>query len=99
MMQKVLLGFFAVAAVAGWVAAFLSMSESSDLEDQIAAAKIELTKASEQLADTHSRLALTQGAASSLEDIDKSVAANRGGGSGRGNRGEEARVGNLETGP
>ena len=77
MMQKVLLGFFAVAAVAGWVAAFLSMSESSDLEDQIAAAKIELTKASEQLADTHSRLALTQGAASSLEDIDKSVAAKR----------------------
>ena len=76
-MQKVLLGFFAVAAVAGWVAAFLSMRESSDLEDQIATAKIALTKASEQLTDTQSRLALTQGAASGLEDIDKRVAAKR----------------------
>ncbi len=77
MMQKVLLGFFAVAAVAGWVAAFLSMRDSSDLEDRIAAAKIELTKASEQLTDTQSRLALTQGAARSLDEIDKSVAAKR----------------------
>ena len=77
MMQKILLGFFAIAAVAGWVAAFLSMRESSDLEDRITAAKIELTKASEQLTDTQSRLVLTQGAASSLDEIDKSVAAKR----------------------
>ncbi len=75
MMQKVLLGFIAVAAVAGWVVAFLSMRESSDLEERITAAKIELTKALGQLADTQSQLALTQGAASSLDDIDKSVAA------------------------
>ncbi len=77
MMQKALLGFFAIAAVAGWVAAFLGMRESSDLEDRINAAKIELAKASEQLTDTQSRLALTQGAASSLDEIDKSVAAKR----------------------
>ncbi len=77
MMQKVLLGFFAVAAVAGWVAAFLGMRESSDLEDRITAAEIELIKASEQLTDTQSRLALTRGAASSLDEIDKSVAAKR----------------------
>jgi len=75
MMQKILLGLTAVAAVAGWVVAFLSMSESRDLEDQMAAAKIELTKASEQLTDTQGRLALMQGAASSLDDIHKPVAA------------------------
>ena len=74
-MQKVLLGFIAVAAVAGWVVAFLSKSETSDLEDQMAAAKIELTKASEQLTDTQSRLVLIQGAASGLDDIHKRVAA------------------------
>ena len=77
MMQKALLGFLAIAAVAGWVAAFLSMSESSDLEDRITAAKIELTEVSEKLADTQSRLALTQGAVSSLDEIGKSVAAKR----------------------
>ncbi len=74
MMQKILLRLTAVAAVAGWVVAFLSMSESSDLEDQMAAAKIELTKASEQLTDTQGRLALMQGAASSLDDIHKLAA-------------------------
>ena len=74
MMQKILLGLTAVAAVAGWVVAFLSMSESSDLEDQMAAAKIELTKTSEQLTDTQGRLALMQGAASSLDDIHKLAA-------------------------
>jgi len=73
-MQKILLGLIAVAAVSGWVVAFLSMSESSDLEDQMAAAKIELTKASEQLTDTQGRLALMQGAASSLDDIHKLAA-------------------------
>jgi len=74
MMQKILLRLTAVAAVAGWVVAFLSMSESSDLEDQMAAAKIELTKTSEQLTDTQGRLALMQGAASSLDDIHKLAA-------------------------
>jgi peptidoglycan hydrolase CwlO-like protein len=77
MMQKILLGVIAVAAVTGWIVAFLSTRDSSELEDRIAAAKIELTKASEQLTDTQSRLALTQGAASGLEDIDKRVAAKR----------------------
>ncbi len=76
-MQKILLGLISVAAVAGWVVAFLSMGESSDLEDQMAAAKIELTKASEQLTDFQSRLTLTQGAASGLDDINKRVAAKR----------------------
>ena len=74
MMQKILLRLTAVAAVAGWVVAFLSMSESSDLEDQMAAAKIELTKTSEQLTDTQGRLALMQGAASSSDDIHKLAA-------------------------
>ena len=77
MMQKILLGLISVAAVAGWVVAFLSMGESSDLEDQLAAAKIELTEASEQLTDFQSRLTLTQGAASGLDDINKRVAAKR----------------------
>ena len=77
MIQKVLLGVIAVAAVAGWVVAFLGINETSDLEERLAAAKIELTKASKQLTDTQSQLALTQGAASSLDEIDKSVAAKR----------------------
>jgi len=76
-MQKILLGVIAVAAVTGWVTAFLSMRESSDLEDQIAATEVALNKATDQLADTQSRLTLTQGAASGLEDIDKQVAAKR----------------------
>ena len=71
MMQKVLLGVIAVVAVAGWVVAFLGMSETSDLEERLAAAKIELTKASEQLTDTQSRLALQQGAVGNLDDVDK----------------------------
>jgi peptidoglycan hydrolase CwlO-like protein len=74
-MQKILLGVVTIAALAGWAMAFLGMRESSDLEDRLAAAKAELSEASEQLTDTQSRLALTQGAASSLEDIDQRVAA------------------------
>jgi hypothetical protein len=70
MMQKVLLGLIAVAAVAGWVVAFLGMGETSDLEERLAAAKIELTKASEQLTDTQSRLALQQSAVGNLDDVD-----------------------------
>ena len=72
-MQKIVFNLVAVAAVAGWVAAFLGMSESGDLEDRLTAAKVELSKVSEQLTDTQSRLALMQGAASSLEDIDTQV--------------------------
>ncbi len=71
MIQKVLLGVIAVAAVAGWVVAFLGMNETSDLEERLAAAKIELTKASKQLTDTQSQLALTQGAVGNLDDVDK----------------------------
>ncbi len=74
-MQKMLLGVVTIAALAGWVMAFLSMGESSDLDDRLAATKVELSETSEQLTDTQSRLALTQGAASSLEDIDQRVAA------------------------
>jgi hypothetical protein len=43
----------------------------------LAAAKIELTKASEQLTDTQSRLVLIQGSASGLDDINNRVAAKR----------------------
>jgi hypothetical protein len=71
MIQKVLLGVIAVAAVAGWVVAFLGMNETSDLEERLAAAKIELTKASKQLTDTQSQLALQQSAAGNLDDVDK----------------------------
>jgi hypothetical protein len=74
MTQKVLLGIVAVGALAGWAMAFLGMKESSDLGDRLAATKAELSGTSEQLTDTQSRLALTQGAASSLEDIDDRVA-------------------------
>ncbi len=75
MMQKILLYCAAVAAVAGWVVAFLSMSESSDLQDRLAATKAELSEASEQLTDTQSRLSLQQGAVGSLTDIDERMAA------------------------
>ena len=75
MMQKVLLGFVAVAAVAGWAMAFLSMSGSNDLEDRLAATKAELSEASEQLTDTRSRLSLQQGAVGRLTDIDERMAA------------------------
>ncbi len=75
MMQKVLLGFVAVAAVAGWAMAFLSMSGSNDLEDRLAATKAELSEASEQLTDTQSRLSLQQGAVGRLTDIDERMAA------------------------
>jgi hypothetical protein len=71
MMQKVLLGFIAVAAVAGWVVAFLGKGETSDLEERLAAAKVELTKSSEQLTDTQSQLALQQSAVGNLDDVDK----------------------------
>jgi hypothetical protein len=71
MIQKVLLGVIAVAAVAGWVVAFLGMNETSDLEERLAAAKIELTKASKQLTDTQSQLALQQSAVGNLDDVDK----------------------------
>ncbi len=74
-MQKIMLNLIAVAAVAGWVVAFLSMSESSDLEDRLAATKAELSKASEQLTDTQSQLALQQGAVGNLKDIDERMAA------------------------
>jgi hypothetical protein len=74
MMQKFLLGIIAVAAVAGWVMALRSMNASSDLEARLAAAKTELTKASEQLTDTQNRLALQQSAVGNLKDIDKRVA-------------------------
>ena len=75
MMQKVLLGVVAVAAVAGWAMAFLSMSGSNDLEDRLAATKAELSEASEQLTDTRSRLSLQQGAVGRLTDIDERMAA------------------------
>jgi peptidoglycan hydrolase CwlO-like protein len=74
-MQRILLGLVAIAALAGWGMAFLGMNESSDLEDRLTATTAELSETSEQLTDTQSRLALTQGAASSLEDIDQRVAA------------------------
>ena len=73
-MQKILLGFVAIAAVAGWVVAFLNMTESSDLGDQLVAAKAELSDASERLTDTQSRLTLARGGASSLQEIDTQVA-------------------------
>ncbi len=73
-MQKVLLGVVAVAAVAGWVVAFLSMSETSDLEDRLAATKGKLFEASERLSDTQSRLALQQGAVGNLKAIDERMA-------------------------
>ncbi len=48
MMRKIMLNVAAVAAVAGWIVAFLSMSESSDLEDRLAATKAKLSEASER---------------------------------------------------
>ncbi len=74
-MQKIMLNLVAVAAVAGWVMAFLSMSESSDLEERLATAKARLSEASERLNDTQSQLALQQGAMGSLKDIDELMAA------------------------
>ena len=74
-MQKFLLGVVAIAALAGWVMTFLSMKESSDLEDRLAAIKAELSETSEQLTDTQSRLALQQGAVGNLKDIDERMAA------------------------
>ncbi len=65
----------AVAAVAGWVMAFLSMSESSDLEERLATAKAKLSEASERLNDTQSQLARQQSAMGSLKDIDELMAA------------------------
>ncbi len=74
-MQKIMLNLVAVAAVAGWVAAFLSMSESSDLEDRLTSANVRLSEASEQLTNTRTQLALQQGAVGNLKDIDERMAA------------------------
>jgi hypothetical protein len=75
MMQRIVLVIVAVAAVVGWVVAFLNISGSSDLKDRLAATKAELSEVSEQLTKTQSRLALTQGAAGSFGDIDERMAA------------------------
>ncbi len=75
MMQKVLLNLVAVAALAGWVMAFLSMSESSDLEDRLTAANVRLSEASEQLTNTRTQLALQEGAVGNVKDIDERMAA------------------------
>ncbi len=74
-MQRIVLVIVAVAAVAGWVVAFLNISGSSDLKDRLAATTAELSEVSEQLTDTQNRLALMQGAAGSLGDIDEPMAA------------------------
>ncbi len=47
------------------------MNETSDLKERLAAAKIELTKASKQLTDTQSQLAFQQSAAGNLDAVDK----------------------------
>jgi peptidoglycan hydrolase CwlO-like protein len=68
MMQRIMLNLVAVAAVVGWVMAFLSMSESSDLEERLATAKARLTNSQRQLA-------LQQGSLGNLKDIDERMAA------------------------
>jgi len=75
MMRKIMLNFAAVAAVAGWIAAFLSMTESRDLEDRLAAAKVKLSEGSERLKDAKSQLVGQQNALGSLKDIDERLAA------------------------
>ncbi len=74
-MPKIVMNLVVVAAVAGWVAAFLSMNESRDLEDRLAAAKVGLFEAKEQLADAQGELAQQQSAAGDLKDIDERMAA------------------------
>ncbi len=76
-MPKIVLNLVVVAAVAGWVAAVLSMSESSNLEDRLAAAKAGLSEAKEQLAAAQGELAQQQSAAGDLRDIDERMAANQ----------------------
>ena len=74
-MRKIMLNLVAVAAVAGWVMAFLSMSESNDLEDRLTLAKAEFSKVSERLANSQSQIALQQSAAGDLNDIEARMAA------------------------
>ncbi len=74
-MRKIVLNLVVVAAVAGWVAAVLSMNESSDLEDRLTAAKAKFSEAKEQLTDAQGQLAQQQSAAGSLKDIDERLAA------------------------
>ncbi len=74
-MPKIVLNLVVVAAVAGWVAAVLSINESSDLEDRLAAAKAGLFEAKEQLSDAQGQLAQQQSAAGDLKDIDERMAA------------------------
>ena len=75
MMRKIMLNLAAVAAVAGWIAAFLSMTESSDLEDRLAAAKVKLSESSERLSEAQTQLAQQQSNLGDLKGIDERLAA------------------------
>ncbi len=74
-MPKIVLNLVVVAAVAGWVAAVLSMNESSDLEDRLAVAEAGLSEAKELLTDALGELAQQQSSAGDLKDIDERMAA------------------------
>jgi peptidoglycan hydrolase CwlO-like protein len=75
MMRKIMLNLVAVAAVAGWVVAFLSMTESNDLEDRLAVAKVKLSEGSERLSEAQTQLAGQQDALGNLKGIDERLAA------------------------
>jgi peptidoglycan hydrolase CwlO-like protein len=75
MMRKIILNLIAVAAVVGWIVAFLSMTESSDLEGRLAVATTKLSEASERLKDAQTQLLGQQNALGNLQDIDEHLVA------------------------
>ncbi len=74
MMRKIMLNLVGVAAVAGWVVAFLSMTESSDLEDRMAVAKVKLSEVSGRLSEAQTQLAQQQSNLGNLKDLDERLA-------------------------
>ncbi len=68
-MQRILLGVMAVAAVAGWIAAFYAFKSSGDVKERLTATRAELSAVSEKLTNTQNRLRLRRDAAGSLEEI------------------------------
>ncbi len=68
-MQRILLGVMAVAAVAGWIAAFYAYKSSGDVKERLTATRAELSAVSEKLTNTQNRLRLQQDAAGTLEEI------------------------------
>ncbi len=72
-MQRIVLGVIAVAAVAGWIAAFYALKSSGDVKERLTAARAELSAVSEKPTNTQNRLRLQQDAAGSLEQIGERI--------------------------